>query len=876
MSTSKSRTEYTKLYENMRGVDFTAGSDGSEKRFSYLENMYVDYEGASACVESIPGYRKLYKFGARINGIFSYTANAQEYIIVHAGTSLYGFPVSARDSLVTLSTLKTGLANTKSTSFTFKDCLYILDGKNIYCMKPSLKIVALGESAFAPYIPTTYVDGVKHEPRNLLTNVVKQVFTIKSADEHSYGTEGLTYAIIDYDSACCSVSGARTAISGALYIPAYAEIGGRKYRVTEISDCAFMDNTAITALYTNFNLSHIGYKAFYGCTSLTSAVLSRSVKTIGAYSFANCSALSNFHIGDYFKNFGAHSFDLCTSLKSISYAKTAEEFANIQNTSVFEDRDINYNVPYTTMKIQLPLIGNVEKMNSASINATVTGWRASFSSGKVIVESANRELLEGLKITVKCTLTEDPDEPLLNSINKKCALKAAVCGCKVAGIFDGRAFLTGNPILPGLIFYTSSHSSNSPDTTYFSTESYLLDGEGGYPITSLCSTNKYLIAMKSRDGGEGSVFYHSREASYPTAYVHKGEGCLGESEIFSDKVFFTSSGGIFSLDENRENSEGQKLESACINPMISDADMSDATFAVWQGYLAVLCNGKIFLADSRSSYTKDGQRLHEWYFLNKIGSYLNDLSLYKYASFPRGEYKVSVKKGEAVTSTVMSTVDENGKVIYYVTEGASSYAVYPTGERYGGTFYPAKRMCALGELLFFGCDDGTVCVFNNDKRGVAPAAVASRDGFDANEYARTMGRRIHPFFYSFAGHAVTYAATTPIDRDTPNHLDKSNALPTVTLTLCALSNANIKCLAKNDTSKTHELGTVSCGRLDFSSFDFSCLSLQDSERVRTSLARRERPWVEKQITLTSSGACVPFGIYSVAYHYKNKGKAQNK
>ncbi|MBQ8321586.1 MAG: leucine-rich repeat domain-containing protein [Clostridia bacterium] len=872
----KSKSEYTRLYQNMRGVDFGAAyPEDSEKRFGYLENMYIDYDGTSGALESIPGYRSVYNFDGRINGIFSQSTGGEEYLIIHAGTALYRFNVKDRDSITSLSPIRSDLSDTKSTSFTFGEGLYILDGKKIFLVNSAGKVYAAGEIGYTAYVPTTYIDGVPNEARNLLTSLTKQVFTIKSADELSYGTPGLTYTITDYDSATCSVSGARSSVSGQLHIPSYTVIGGRKYKVTEIADCAFQNDVGITYLYTNSNLVRIGHKAFSGCSAMTGAVLSRTVRTISTFAFENCSSLAYFHIGDCFERFGDGSFDFCTSLKTINYAKTEDDFQSIQNTIVFEDRSVNFNVPYTYAKLCIPLMGSVEKVSGVSINDTVTGWRFAFADNTITIDCYNRELFEGRRITVKCKMTDD-DGLLCSKISGKTTPYAAVSECTVAHIFDGRVFLSGNPSLPGIIFYTGNNENGSVSPSYIGADSYIFDGVDGYPVTSITSTKETLIVMKGGDDGAGSIFAHKREVGYPVTYVHKGASCLGESALFSGDVFFTAPDGIFSIKETNGTTEGPYRESECISPLLSEELLRDASFTEWCGYLAVLVNGKIFLADSRGRYTKNSRRLYEWYYLSGIGAYENDLRVYRYSSLARDGYEISHLKGQTVKETVMSVGDGNGGLIYYVADGDRKISVYPTEERVGGDFYPAKKILSVGKLLFFGTDSGNISIFNNDKRGAPPESLSCASGFDSGEYERTMGGRIHPRFYSFASHAVSYVISTTSDGCIASYLEKSSIRSSLTVKFRSLSDADITCLIKTDTGGTKAVGSISTGRLDFSSLDFHSLNLRASESASAALDEWERCWLEKQITLKAFGAFCPIGIYSIAYRYKIKGKLQNK
>ena len=68
---SRSSAEYSALYADMRGVDFSGdGSTIRRDRFSYLENMYRDYDGDGAgIIESFPGFRKIAALGQRIRRI---------------------------------------------------------------------------------------------------------------------------------------------------------------------------------------------------------------------------------------------------------------------------------------------------------------------------------------------------------------------------------------------------------------------------------------------------------------------------------------------------------------------------------------------------------------------------------------------------------------------------------------------------------------------------------------------------------------------------------------------------------------------------------------------------------------------------------------
>ena len=95
---SKKR-EYTLSYEAMRGVDLsTDGSNMKRYRYAYLENMYRDYNGeGGVLIESVPGFRKVASLKKRIHRIYlQRIGENEEYVVLHAGDSLYRFNLAKR------------------------------------------------------------------------------------------------------------------------------------------------------------------------------------------------------------------------------------------------------------------------------------------------------------------------------------------------------------------------------------------------------------------------------------------------------------------------------------------------------------------------------------------------------------------------------------------------------------------------------------------------------------------------------------------------------------------------------------------------------------------------------------------------------------
>ena len=874
----KSTAEYTRSYKNLRGVDLSELNCDAESRFSYLENMYIDYEGDGG-VESIPGFRKLFTFDGKINRIFARRREGYEYLAVHAGTKLYYFKADDRDSPESAQCIYKNLRNSRSCSVTYGENIYIFDGEKIIKVDKNANVTEIANESDEVYVPTTHIDGEKNEPRNLLTNRFYQQYTVKSTDELSFASDGLTYAILDYDTGLCAVSGSSTHISGELHIPSYTYIAGRQYKVVEILDYAFDGENGITALITNGNLEKIGHRAFAKCTSLTKVYLSKTVKSIGTFSFDQCSSLSYFYVGEGFEIFGSTPFNKCTSLQYIQYAKSSDDFQKIENTLAFEDRIVNFNVPYKEAKLSVELKGGVAEISAVRIDGESIEYEFLKSRQIILIQCSNRELIQGHTLTINGTFTDTGDGFLATELGKRLEPKDAILGCSMACSFDGRVFLSGNPSLPGVVFYSETGISTGTPL-YFSTDNYIIDGAGDYPVSSILPVGERLLVFKSGDDGAGSIFYHTAEGSeksrsYPTSFIRNSINLSADSHVFMGDGIFVSSEGICSAIEGVSDNPGIRCLSDNISRLLLNEPISDIRLAEWCGYLVVSSGGRMYLADSRGKYSSSGSKFYEWYYLNGIGTYKNDTRIYRYLSTSQSGRKVHPKPDTIVESTVYSVKTPSGTYEYYTEESEGNYSVYPTEEYRGGSFYPATEIFGLGNLLFFGTDSGELCIFNNDKRGVPPPYIANGEDFNTEEYKKKMGNIIHPYYYSFGNHSVRYILATAPDDCNVSYLEKNTVRSSLAVKLKCMSDCEISIFVKTDRNGIKELCKIHPGKVDFYSLDFSRLALDGAEYTTLSINELEKGWIEKQFIFTAHSFRAPMGIHSLAYRYKIKGKIRN-
>ena len=878
----KSSREYTRSYTNMRGSSqLNSDKDDATERYGYTRNMYIDYASGSGAIESIPGFRRLFTLEGGINGLYSHKAKDGDFILIHSGNRLYKMKKEERDGgAPTL--IYSALADTKSYGFTSGRNLCIADGSSIVLIDGDGALHSLSDKGGA-YVPILFSDEEPYEERNLLTDAFAEQISIIQSAKHSYGSAGLIYQITSEAPLECRVMGSREVISGALYIPSYAKINGKRYKVTEIGDWAFSLNDSITELIISEGLKSISRYAFLNCTALWRVVLSDTVKSIGAYSFFGCTALKEFHIGTALEKFGSNSLSSCKELKEMTYGGDTEELALIGGQANLSGKTVRCNCKISSVRLALPVCSSAQSIQALYIDGEpFTGYRFSETESEIVIDLYDKLILEGKSVRIEGRLRADyaaSTNGILSAIPKLRENPAsAILGCKIGEYYDGRIFLSGNPSCPGVVFYSSTPSDDDSLPNYFSESSYFSDG-GGSPLTAMLAVSDRLACFKSRDDGYGSVFYHKSEmreggVAFPVTHTHGGISDTRAAFSFLDVALFLNSEGVFGLGI-KSNGEGTvHARSSKISSLIDK--YGECSFAEWQGYLVMLSGDKIFLADSRDKVGGSNSFEYEWYILEGIGCYKNDRRVYRYSSVAREGYHVSDTPDKRVTKTVMSVEEEDGSFVHYVEQGGKKFEVYPTEEFYGGDYYGAKAICSVGGLLFFGTGGGEVCVFNSDKRGVAPDYILERSDYDPESYKRHLGNQIHPAFYFFDRHAPLCAVKTQSDDCELPYLTKRTVSHSATLKFRSLFDGIIHTEVGTDTDGYSYVVSFPSSRLDFAELDFSRFTFVTDSDSAVSIPEKGSGWCEKEISVYSNEPRSPIGVYSIAYRYKIKGTIKNK
>ena len=891
--------EFSVNYSKMGGVDFSSpDSISGRRRYAYLENMYRDYDGEGAeLTESVPGFRKLFSFKERINGFYLQRIKKDdEHLIIHAGKKLYRVALSDINSGVMPSALRT-VKDSKSAGFSFGKNVFVLDGEKITRINENgvASYVSDGSSA-APYVPTTYVNLREHEQLNLLTRQFCEEYYVAFPEEIVDETPGIDYRITDKDLKKCAVTGIYNSFVGDLYIPAFTNIGDERYEVESIDDLAFADNLGIKTLTVADGIRKIGARAFSFASKLTKATLPDSVRTIGAGAFENCIMLTEVRLGKELESIGKECFNNSTNLVTVKYAFDAIAFtlissgAGIPEKAAIVEYDKN-----DTVRVKIPIKTPCDTLTKLLVGEESVVFSEIFDDEvikSVIIPSIEKKKLNSVSIKIRGYAHKSKFNLNTPGVNFISGLNGAepcdaINKCTVCECFDGRVFLSGNPDFPNTVFYSARDKDGNINPTYFGVMNYFNDGVGGFPIISLLSAGDSLAVFKSGDDGSGSIFYHVPKETgidilpklYPVSYIHSGIHAIGGSVSFFDDPVFISALGVCALDKRAINLERSiECRSHNVNPELLSTNLSRASLAVWCGYLVLLTDGKIFLADSRAVFRHEtGNTEYEWYYLSGIGSYTDDTYAYEYIKSDTRECETREDMlGERVDGQVFSFMTDAGEC-FYVTEGGIKFRVGRSGEKIGGIFNPATIAFAIdNNLLFFGTDSGDVCLFNNDMRGVAPSRLTASPDFDEAAYYASMKRSIHPDFYSFDGHAPRYALSTVSDDGGVHDMTKDTTKGSFIVKCKSFGKGSFTVEVGTNKKGYRELAKFSDSRLDFEDFDFGALAFFGEKRTSVPISEKEKGWIEKTVSVYSEKFSSPFGIYSIGYRFRARGRIKTQ
>ena len=220
-------------------------------------------------------------------------------------------------------------------------------------------------------------------------------------------------------------------------------------------------------------------------------------------------------------------------------------------------------------------------------------------------------------------------------------IRVMIRRCRIITVFDGRLFLSGNPDLPDVIFYSCRNAAGTMEGGYFGVYQYFRDGAGKDAVVSMVAGPDALTVFTSGNG-RGGVFRHTAEATgndqlpriYPRESGNELPGAVGDAILYRDAPVFVSAAGIFSVLPTGLRYERSTVCRSDGIASLFPLDPASVRLGVWDGYLAVfLPDGEVLLGDGRQGREQPSEGTgFEWWRLSGIGGYTDDHVVYRFSS----------------------------------------------------------------------------------------------------------------------------------------------------------------------------------------------------------------------------------------------------
>ena len=877
----QARETYNRYYGDFRGVDFSSDhTQVDEHRLAYAVNMFRDYQSSQGqALETIAGFRKrvVLPEESEVFGIFNFSHKNSENkvvtkVLIHSGEKLY-----------------------------------------LWKNYPNTANIVLSETIVVPE-PDSVVNGTKTFRQILPENVVTVTALAKTNGEdltflmnYDATTRELSYASSDLsagdrlllsykegiltasDALFSSMNPAKSTsfiFNNRLYI-----IDGKNYLVYDGEKVvSVLDNAYIPLTYINIITS--GENADIGKEHEQRNILQPKFR----HTFIADGTTTEFFLNE-------NALDEISEVKVYGQAKT-------QGTD------------YTVDLAQ----GSI-KFNTAPAKPEQTIQIEGTAGSENVYYP---EMYAGIEVIAKKVFTS------VSGVTDECAeISRLITDCTIATIYDNRVFLSGNPNYPNHIFYAARNSTGYVDPSYFGVLNYMQDGVGIAPITGMITVADTLMVLKDDTQQDGSSYFHTATQTgdaiqpviYPSQQGLSGIGCLGACINFLDDPIFISRLGVEAVGQLSVRYErANEHRSSLIDAKIANMDLSSAVVAEWNGYLLVLVDGCIFMADSRQRYTHEiGVMQYEWYYIENVGVYKGQYPEYKYATQIADElqgksvkYCTKCKKSKNectcgnddniidvpimlannvylmntnetldLTGQVVNAPDDYGKeTVRVFTEGV---AVDIDGVEYTvGVYYTIHEVYDIftGDLVRY---EAYLCEGKGEYiGGVFQKATTIRDMFDNiyfgtkngvvcsfNFDKRNSEGEIEPRWYTFDNRTIYSGCATKMDCCGIPHLTKNTVKKSTVIKTKSFRSSSAKIKVRTNKKPYTQIARINNSLFSFEDMDFTDFTFNTTEQSLFAVKEKEKQWVEKQYYIYSDEYMKPFALYYVSFRYQVVGRLKN-
>ncbi len=253
----------------------------------------------------------------------------------------------------------------------------------------------------------------------------------------------------------------------------------------------------------------------------------------------------------------------------------------------------------------------------------VTNFTTTPNAGKITFETAPTE-----------PNTVGQDNVIIQFRKTVSGYRDRIDKCTLLEMFDNRVFFAGNPDYPNMLWHCSLE-----DPTYCSDLDYYKEGIDDSKIKALISGNNALWVMKEASQTNTTIFYHNPTIDdevgkvYPSIHSSISTGCVSTGINFNDDIVFFSERGLEAISGDVTTEQVLAHRSTCVdNKLLNETNYKNLIVEEWEGYLLVIVDNKIYLADSRAMMTNGNHSEYEWFYwqfdINITGTRVKDEVLY--------------------------------------------------------------------------------------------------------------------------------------------------------------------------------------------------------------------------------------------------------
>lgn len=573
-----------------------------------------------------------------------------------------------------------------------------------------------------------------------------------------------------------------------------------------------------------------------------------------------------------------------------------------------------------------------------------TEYSADLAAGKITFNSPPQkpedkgftEFYAGIEVTAKRTFTS-----VSGVTEQRDNIYELITECTIACIFDNRVFFSGNPAYPNHVFYCGRNITGYVDPTYFGVYNYMQDGVGITPITGIIPVADSLMVLKGDTQQDGSVFFHTPQQTgenltpviYPSTQGLNGIGCLGACINFLDDPIFVSKLGVEGVGQLSVRYERAiEHRSSLVDAKLINVKLEEAMLEEWNGYLVLLVDGKIYLADSRQKYTSDlGTPQYEWYYLEGIGTYEGQYPEYRYSSYQNDEiagmqvkwckrcrkkaldcecgdhdewislplkladavYDYKTDKTEDLTDTIANPPDFEGRTdnTVYTDVVAVPYETENEDGEPITDYYYVIADYVIHEVRDFETEEivdyeALLCEGKGNKVGGVFHPASTVKTMDSNLFfgtgegvicsfnfdMRDQDGLIAPRYYNFDERIIVSGCATRMDNCDIPHLMKTTVKKSTVIKTKAMQTSAVKIRVRTNKKFYNQIARINSTMFSFDSVDFSDFSFITLEQSLFSIKEKEKKWVEKQYYVYSDEYMKPFALFYLCYRYIIAGR----